>query len=61
MNKAGNVLNKAKQEIENELKRPIITSQNYVELTKDESLIENRWTYKFLNIIHIRIFKHLKE
>ena len=61
MNKAGNVLNKAKQEIENELKRPIITSQNYVELTKDESLIENRWTYKFLNIIRIRIFKHLKE
>ena len=42
MNKAGNVLNKAKQEIENELKRPIITSQNYVELTKDERLIENR-------------------
>lgn len=61
MNKAGNVLNKAKQEIENELKRPIITSQNYVELTKDESLIENKWTYKVLNIIHIRIFKHLKE
>ena len=41
MNKAGNVLNKAKQEIENELKSPIVTSQNYIELTKDEKLIEN--------------------
>lgn len=42
MNKAGSVLNKAKQEIENELKRPIITSQNYIELTSDENLIENK-------------------
>lgn len=30
MNKAGNVLNKAKQEIEKELKRSIVTSQNYI-------------------------------
>lgn len=35
MNKAGNVLNKAKQEIESELERPIVTSQNYLELTDD--------------------------
>lgn len=33
VNKAGNVLNKAKQEIENELERPVVTSQNYIELT----------------------------
>ena len=34
MTKAGNVLNKAKQEIENELKRSVVTPQNYIELTK---------------------------
>ena len=34
MNKAGKVLNKAKQEIEQELERPIVTSQNYIELTE---------------------------
>lgn len=34
MNKAGNVLNKAKQEIENELEKPIVTSNNYIELTQ---------------------------
>ena len=36
VNKAGNVLNKAKQEIENELERPVVTSQNYIELTNYE-------------------------
>lgn len=39
--KAGNVLNKAKTEIELELKRPVVTSENYIELTKDK-LIENK-------------------
>ena len=33
MNKAGKVLNKAKNEIENELDRSIVTSENYIELT----------------------------
>jgi len=42
INKAGNVLNKAKQEIENELKRPIVTSQNYNELTNDKILLDNK-------------------
>lgn len=32
-NKAGNVLNKAKEELEKELKRPIVTSENYNSLT----------------------------
>ncbi len=32
MNKAGKVLNKAKREIENELERPVVTSENYIEL-----------------------------
>lgn len=36
VNKAGNVLNKAKIEIENELGKSIITSQNYIELTDNE-------------------------
>ena len=36
--KAGNVLNKAKVEIENELGKSIVTSQNYIELT--DTLIE---------------------
>lgn len=36
VNKAGNVLNKARQEIENELERPVVTSQNYIELTNYE-------------------------
>ena len=39
--KAGRVLNKAKTEIELELKRPVVTSENYIELTKDK-LIENK-------------------
>lgn len=33
MNKAGKVLNKAKNEIENELDRAIVTGENYIELT----------------------------
>ncbi len=40
VNKAGNVLNKAKTEIENELERPIVTTENYIELTKDKELID---------------------
>lgn len=40
MNKAGAVLNKAKIEIEKELERLIVTSDNYLELTKREDLIE---------------------
>ena len=39
MNKAGKVLNKAKQEIENELERPVVTSENYIELTQKEELL----------------------
>ena len=42
MNKAGNVLNKAKKEIENELEKPVVSSQNYIDLTNDEILIENK-------------------
>ena len=38
MDKAGKVLNKAKQEIENELERSIVTSDNYVQLTQKEEL-----------------------
>lgn len=40
MNKAGVVLNKAKTEIENELERPIVTSQDYIELTQAEDLLD---------------------
>lgn len=40
MNKAGKVLNKAKQEIENELERPVVTSENYIELTQKEELLD---------------------
>ena len=42
MNKAGNVLNKAKKEIENELRRPIVTTDNFIDLTSDDILIENK-------------------
>lgn len=42
MNKSGTVLNKAKKEIEKELKRPIVTSKNYIELTKNDKLIETK-------------------
>ena len=40
MNKAGKVLNKAKQEIEQELESPIVSSQNYIELTEQEELLD---------------------
>lgn len=40
MNKAGNVLNKAKEQLENELERPIVTSENYIDLTNNNQLIE---------------------
>lgn len=40
MNKAGKVLNKAKQEIENELERPVVNSENYIELTGQETLLD---------------------
>lgn len=41
MNKAGNVLNKAKEEIEKELERPVVTSENYLDLTNNK-YIENK-------------------
>lgn len=42
MTKAGNVLNKAKNELEHELKRPVVTSENYIQLTQNKELIENK-------------------
>jgi len=42
MNKAGNVLNKAKVVLENELERPVVTSENYIDLTKNTDLIETK-------------------
>lgn len=41
MNKAGNVLNKAKNGIENELERTIVASKNYIELTKNSNDEQN--------------------
>ena len=38
MSEAGNVINSAKKEIERKLERPIITSDNYIELTEDDNL-----------------------
>lgn len=38
MNKAGKVLNKAKDEIENELERSVVTPKNYIELTQKEEI-----------------------
>ena len=35
MNKAGKVLNKAKEQLENELERPVVTSENYIHLTNN--------------------------
>ncbi|MBQ9833727.1 MAG: Bro-N domain-containing protein [Bacilli bacterium] len=40
MTKAGNVLNKAKQEIENELQKPVVSSENYIDLTQKEDLLD---------------------
>lgn len=38
MSEAGNVISSAKKEIERKLERPIITSDNYIELTEDNNL-----------------------
>ncbi|HIT37087.1 MAG TPA: Bro-N domain-containing protein [Candidatus Onthousia faecipullorum] len=38
MSEAGNVINSAKKEIERKLERPIVTSDNYIELTEDYNL-----------------------
>lgn len=40
MNKAGRILNKAMTEIETELNRPVVTSQNYIDLTESKNMIE---------------------
>lgn len=42
VNKAGNVLNKAKQQLESEIKRPVVTSENYIELTNNKESVENK-------------------
>lgn len=41
VNKAGRVLNKAKVELEKELERPIVTTENYLDLT-DKKYIEQK-------------------
>ena len=38
MSEAGNVINSAKKEIERKLEGPIVTSDNYIELTEDNNL-----------------------
>ena len=38
MSEAGNVISSAKKEIERKLERPIVTSDNYIELTEDDNL-----------------------
>ena len=38
MNEAGTVINSAKKEIERKLEKPIVTSENYIELTEDSNL-----------------------
>ena len=38
MNEAGTVINSAKKEIERKLERPIVTGDNYIELTEDDNL-----------------------
>ena len=42
VNRAGKVLNKAKEQLEDELRRPIVTSENYIDLTEKEKLIEHK-------------------
>lgn len=42
MNKAGNVLKKAKEELEVELQRLVVSSENYIELTNPDELIETK-------------------
>ena len=38
MSESGTVINSAKKEIERKLERPIVTSDNYIELTEDDNL-----------------------
>ncbi len=38
MSEAGSVINSAKKEIERKLEKPIVTSENYIELTEDNNL-----------------------
>ena len=38
MSEAGTVINSAKKEIERKLEKPIVTSENYIELTEDNNL-----------------------
>ena len=40
MKDAGHIINTAKKEIENKLERPIVTADNYIELTKGNDLTE---------------------
>ena len=39
---AGNVINKVKSEIEVKLERPVVTSENYLDLTNSRDLIETK-------------------
>ena len=39
---AGKVINKAKSEIETRLERPVVTSENYLDLTNNRDLIETK-------------------
>lgn len=38
VNKAGRIMNKAKTELENELERSIISSENYIDLTSNKKI-----------------------
>ena len=40
-NKAGNIMNKAKCELENELERCIVSSENYIDLTNKKTINYN--------------------
>lgn len=40
MGKAGKVMNKAKSELESELEKPIVTSDNYIQLTQNQEILE---------------------
>ncbi len=41
--KVDNVINSAKKEIERKLEKPIVTSENYIELTEDTNLKLPNW------------------
>ena len=41
VNKAGNIMNKARTELENELERSIVSYENYIDLTKKRSISYN--------------------